>query len=283
MVGSAHDRTMWKAREDWLDVPSESWSHDARALIRPEIERSWRRCQMAGTGVGTVELPYDPDLRLNSQLRRIADPVLTRLEDALSDTPVTILLADRDAQIVDRRAGTKNLLSQLDSANVGPGFGYAEEYCGTNAIGTALEDRRLFKVRGGEHYREALQSMACVGKPIIHPVTRRVEGILDITCSISDVSPLMGPLVDTAVQDIETRMYEQSSVGEKALLMEFMKSAGRGTGTVVGMSHGLVLANPAALQLLDVINQDLLLPLMGPKTVVPTRLQGLRRKLSTAR
>ncbi|MDF1704885.1 MAG: helix-turn-helix domain-containing protein [Aeromicrobium sp.] len=246
------ERQRWAAREQWL-------GQDEHAdLVRPEIEKSWLRCQQLGVDIGQDEVPYVADLELDSRLRRAADPVIGRLAEQLQHAPATILLANRNAQIVDRRAGSSGFLDRLDRALVAPGFGYAEEDSGTNGIGTALEERALFEVRGGEHFRESLQSMVCVGKPIIHPVSRTVEGVLDITCDVTDVSPLMAPLVAAAARDIEARLFEQSSRSEQAVLQEFLRASRRGAHAVVAMSHDMFLANPRALQMLDSSDQTVL-------------------------
>ena len=196
-------------------------------------------------------MPYDAELERDTRLRRAADPVIDRLAAQLADAPVTILLADRNARIVDRRAGDDSLLRRLDAAQVAPGFGYAEEYSGTNGIGTALEERRLFEVRGGEHFRESLQNLACVGTPIVHPIARSIEGIIDITCQVADVSDLMAPLVSAAVRDIEDRLYDYASYSEQALLREFLRSSRRHRTAVLAMSQDMVLTNTAASRLLD--------------------------------
>ncbi|WP_198387750.1 hypothetical protein [Rhodococcus pyridinivorans] len=95
---------------------------------------------------------------------RAARPVLDRLADQLADAPVTILLASQDATIVDRRAGQRSLLGRLDRAQVAPGFIFAEECAGTNGIGTALEERKAFRVRG-----KSTCSRRCIRWPVSAP------------------------------------------------------------------------------------------------------------------
>lgn len=182
------DRELWSARDRVLPqlVQRGPLSPD----IRSEIQDSWRRCSMTGITPSADAIPYSPDIPEDNRLRRAAGPVLDRLAQQLSASPATILLADNNARIVDRHVGMGELRSRLDAASVAPGFGYAEDCSGTNGIGTALEERRLFSVRGGEHYRESLQNLACVGKPILHPIRRSVEGILDITSSVADANAI---------------------------------------------------------------------------------------------
>src|SRR5690625_2840688 len=193
--------------DDALDVSS-------MTPKRPEIAKSWRRSRMCGLSSDSNDLPYNEEFDKDSRLLRAARPVVDHLADQLSESPVTILLADKTGQIIDRRAGSSSILRRLDQAHVAPGFGYAEEHSGTNGIGTSLEQRELFLVSGEEHFRDALRRLACAGKPIVHPIARTVEGVLDITCKSEDVSPLMAPLIINAVADIEEQLYSMATPGE---------------------------------------------------------------------
>jgi transcriptional regulator of acetoin/glycerol metabolism len=212
-------------------------AHEGAPLgLRPEIEQSWRRCRAIGAAADGSRLRFVDDTRTDSKLVRAARPVVDRLAEQLADVPVTILLADQDATIVDRRTGVRSLLGRLDRAQVAPGFMFSEQYAGTNGIGTALEERKAFRVRGDEHMLESLQSLVCVGSPIVDPVSRMVTGILDITCNIDQVSDLMAPLILSAVRDVEERLFAQSARSEQVLLREYMRSKRRGNAAVVAMA-----------------------------------------------
>ena len=252
-------RTLWLERRQFLrEAIHEDRDVPRSGLIRSEILDSWRRCEMTGVTPAAADLPYDPDLPGDSRLMRAASPVISRLADQLSGSHATVLLADTEARIVDRRAGAHSLLVKLDNAQVAPGFGYAEEASGTNGIGTALEERRLFSVKGGEHYRESLQNLACVGKPIVHPIGGRMEGILDITSTVKQASDLMIPVVEAAVREIEQRLYEMASRDERALLEEFLRTSRKGSSPVITLSGDMVMTNPAAGRLLQPSDQSLL-------------------------
>ena len=72
-----------------------------------------------------------------------------------------------------------------------PGFSYAEEFVGTNGIGTALEGGRPMHVFGHEHYAENLEDLACAGVPIHHPISGKTVGAVDLTCWRKDADPLL--------------------------------------------------------------------------------------------
>jgi transcriptional regulator of acetoin/glycerol metabolism len=228
------------------------------AEIRADIASSWRRCQLIGMEPTADEVPYNPEFDRPNRLLRAATPVLDRLAEQLLGGPATIILADSEAQIIDRRAGGRELSNALDRASVAPGFRYAEEFAGTNGIGTALEERKPFLVRGGEHFRDNLQEFTCVGAPVLHPVTRAVEGVLDVTSRFADTNVLMKPLVLAAIRDIEARMYAHSSLLQRKLLEEFLRVTRRTSAAVVSLNEDFVISNTAASTLLDPSDQALL-------------------------
>lgn len=258
MRASNSDLKTWRDRDQYLDGLTEI-SEETTTSLRPEIEASWRRCHIIGVSVGSHDIPYSPDVERDSRLRRAAGAVIDRIAGQLADAPLTILLADSSAQIVDRRAGGDGAFrARLDRALIAPGFRYAEEYSGTNGIGTALEERRLFQVRGGEHFRESLQNMTCVGAPIVHPIGRTVEGILDITSNTSNTNYLMAPLVLSAVREIQSRLYDEASRNEQMLLSEFLRASRRGSSAVVSVNQDVIMTNPAAARIVDPSDQALL-------------------------
>ena len=168
------------------------------------------------------------------------------------------MLADAEAQIVDRRAGGRELAQALDKALVSPGFFYAEEFTGTNGIGSALEERRPFVVSGAEHFRENLQVFTCIGAPVRHPISGAVEGVLDVTCRVDDRHDLLKPLVLAAVGEIESRMYADASRREQLLLEHFLRARRRATTAVVSFNEDVVMANTAASALLDLSDRAML-------------------------
>ncbi|WIV60863.1 sigma-54-dependent Fis family transcriptional regulator [Amycolatopsis nalaikhensis] len=215
--------------------------------VRAEIALSWRRSAACGIAPDKkAELPYDPDFDSDSRLLRAATPVVDRLASSLADTPTSILLADRQARIVRRWVGEKPLYSALDNADAAPGFAFAEEYAGTNGLGTVLEEARTVAVRGEEHYADFLRHLSCVGVPIHNPVTRAVEGVLDITCLADDYNPLIPALLSESVQHIETRLSHLSSPADVALVEAFTLARRRHRGAILGLNTNMILTNPIA-------------------------------------
>lgn len=235
---------------------------------RPEIALSWRRSRISGLDPGTPNLRFEPDAaRRRTRLRDAAAPVLARLADQLSDAPYCVLLADRDSRIADIPLGSGSLRNRLEGLGVIAGGLFLEETTGTNSIATAHELRRGVVVHREEHYLEPFKAFSCYGHPIIHPITRRLEGVLDITCLSEDSSPLLKPLVAQAVLDIEANILEIGHRTEQRLLAEFQIATSGHNRPMVGLGAGVVLATRAATELLGPVDHLRLVELATEVTV----------------
>lgn len=217
---------------------------------RPEIELAWHRATMSGLDPGMeVRETAISDVDTRSTLSIAAGPVLDKMVDEMADTRFSILLADRTSRIVDRRVTSSAIGRALDRVLAVPGFQYLEEVSGTNSLATAFELRRPIAVTGEEHFLEALRCFCCYGAPIIHPVTHRLEGVIDVSGPVADATTLLGPFLMRAARDIEERLLEGSQVAEKQLLAEFQAHANQRRYAVVVLGENLVLTNTAAVDL----------------------------------
>ncbi|MEW2318231.1 GAF domain-containing protein [Streptomyces bauhiniae] len=147
---------------------------------RPEIESSWARSRLNG-----LRQDGSPGLRQGTVagvggLTRAAGPVMERVRAELDGTPFAFVLADRSARIVDIRCSDRALGGTLGDLGIVPGVRFGEDEVGTNAIGTPVETRQGLFVRGDEHFLAAFHDFACYGHPIVHPLTRRLEGVVNI-------------------------------------------------------------------------------------------------------
>jgi transcriptional regulator of acetoin/glycerol metabolism len=228
---------------------------EASDLDRPEVRKkileSWRRSQFYGVSVDELTPPYRAETETDSRLVHAARPVLDRLEAALAGAPMSVILTDAHACVLERRAGEPALKKQLDAILLAPGFSYAEEFVGTNGIGTAIEERRSTRVFGSEHFSERLQMMSCAGTPIRNVLNGRVEGVIDLTTRRTDANSLMQALAQEAAAEIEQLLIQQSSEREQALLQEFLAANRRTAKAVLGLGDLIVMTNQAADRSLD--------------------------------
>src|SRR6266567_3207085 len=222
------------ARERFLAV-----GEAVAGTVREQILNSWRRSRFSSVDVDRIEPPYSADIDFDNRLARSAGPVLDRLERALTDEPMTVVLTDPEAYVLDRRCGDRALQRKLDKVSLAPGFSYAEEYVGTNGIGTALEDQSSAWVFGPEHFSERLQALSCAGAVIRNPLRWRGEA-----------SPLMRVLVQEAARDVSQRLVELEGERERALLNEFIAVCRRTNNPILSLNDDLVISNSRGVKLL---------------------------------
>jgi transcriptional regulator of acetoin/glycerol metabolism len=219
--------------------------------VREPILNSWRRSRFCSVDVDRIEPPYRADLDLDNRLVRSAGPVLDRLARELTGEPMTMILTDPDAWVLDRRSGDRALERKLDKVSLAPGFSYAEEFVGTNGIGTTLEEQAATWVFGPEHFSERLQGLSCAGALIRNPLRRRVEGLIDLTCWRGENGRLMRVLVQEAARDISQRLVELEGERERALLHEFIAACQRTNNPILSLNDDLVISNSRGVKLLD--------------------------------
>lgn len=240
-----------KAREDFLS------SGNLAAAVRPDITASWKRSRLWGAVPDARSLPFTEEINSEGRFARAARPVLDHLAAQLASTTTAILLADAEARVVARWADD-DMRSLLDRTNSAPGFSLREDVCGTNGLGSVLEEQRPFFVLGAEHFSEQFMNYACYGAPIRHPLTRRIMGILTFACEVKDSSPVMLGFVQSTCEAIEERMRNQVTASERGLLDAFL-SAGRQTRRpVVAVMEQTIISSPAASRLLDGFDQSAL-------------------------
>jgi transcriptional regulator of acetoin/glycerol metabolism len=269
---------------------------DGVPAARPEIAQSWHRASLAGVDqAGDFGRLAPGDIDPNSSLLVGAGPVLDELEAGLAGTGYSTILGDRECRVVRRWFDVPRTQAGFDALNIREGASVLEETIGTNALGTAFETRLAVTINGDEHFVEALRRFSCYGHPIRHPLTRRVEGVLDVTAQAESASPLLPALVARAVHDIEQRLLGGSRSSEKSLLAAFQQASGQRKHAVLAIGEDIVMSNQAASDLLSPSDVALLRVLAEepPRaaecalklslesgrsvTVVVTRVSGARR------
>ena len=225
-------------------------------MVREQIARSWQRSASSGLEPAhTLESASLRDVDRRSRLLAAANPVLDRMEDVLDGSGYCVLLADRDARLVDQRFGTRELRDIVFGVGAVVGRSFTEEASGTNSIATTFELRTPLAVRGDEHYIESMKQFSCYGYPLIHPVTKRIEGVLDITFSAREDNPLLLPILAQSAQDIQGRLLAETRSGEQRLFHAFQHASARRRGApVVAIADELLLENTSAAQLVDAVD-----------------------------
>jgi transcriptional regulator of acetoin/glycerol metabolism len=227
--------------------------------LRPEIKRSWKRSADCGLDPGSpLNLPYEPDLRAEERFLNAATPVLDHVGTFLDGSNTTAVLTDARGRLLARRCSDSELARLLERTHSLPGFTHSEEFTGTTALSLAIEERIPAWVVAREHYLEALHHLVCAAVPIVHPITQRVHGVIDVTAPVKDASRHMMPVVLQAARAVEERLYDDASATERALLSHFLAAANRATRAIVVLGDRVELSSPPAARLLDVDDKTLL-------------------------
>lgn len=246
MIDDYHERLVARARQRFLESGDVS-----QREVRDTVVESWRRSKSFGVDVDRLDPPLHADIDLDSKLMRAARPILARLDCVLAGTRMSVLLTDAQGRVLSRGAGENALNKHLDEIKLAPGFSDAEEYVGTNGIGTALQTGQPSHVFGSEHFAKRLQTMSCASAPIRNPLSRRLAGLLDLSCWSADATPLMAALVQEAASGIEERILEDSSERERAMLTEFLAACRHSGKAIFTVSDAVTISNARAQGLLD--------------------------------
>ena len=227
--------------------------------VREPILASWRRSRESNVAADRIEMPYVRDPNLDTPLIRSAEPVLRQLNEQLAGQPISIVLTDQAGLVLSRLTGDPTLARHLDTVQLAPGFSYAEEFVGTNGIGTALEGGQPMHVFGHEHYAEDLEDLACAGVPIQHPISGKTVGAVDLTCWRSDAGPLLMTLAKTTAGQIRQALLADAAAQEIELLHEYLRACRRAPGIVIALNNEVVMMNDYARTVLAPADQAALL------------------------
>lgn len=228
------------------------------------ILASWKRCQSQGLDADNP-LAIEPvpqsvlrEIReRNEKLWRLARAELEALASESATTGTIVVLTDDEGWILDAE-GAPQFLDKAGRVALRPGACWNEAAVGTNAVGTAIVERRPVEVRGAEHYLSPHKILSCSASPILDPFGRLV-GVLDISgdSRVSHVHAL--GLARLAVANIEHRYFDEGIPGCE-LVRVHHDPALLGTareGLLAFDGHRLVAANRAGLQLFGLDHGDM--------------------------
>ncbi|WP_152658663.1 sigma-54-dependent Fis family transcriptional regulator [Devosia chinhatensis] len=226
-------------------------------LVPAPILRSWQRCAEQGLDAGdsvTAEPMTAGELRQiqqqNEALRLISRPELVTLRAEAKNTDSVVILTDAQGIVLDV-VGSAEFAGEAARVALQPGVVWAEKSTGTNAIGTAMAERRAIAVHGGEHFFEPHGILHCAASPIFDPFGK-LAGVLDMSGHANAEHTHALGLVRLAVEQIEHRFFARGF--EDRTVVRFHRHAELlGTsreGVLVFDGDNLVAGNRRALSLL---------------------------------
>jgi len=251
VVAADQDRRVRAARDAFLEsmpIPE--------GTVSDRVLKSWRRSMASGVNPDTLEPAFDGEVDTDSELCRVARPVLADLADSLADTDTAVFLSDTRARLLTCWVPDSVLRRKMDDVRSEPGYRFDEESTGTNAVGTALEEGRATAIVGAEHFSEFMHDAACVAVPIHHPVTRRVVGVVDLTCLLGNANGMLLPVARRCARDIEEQLFGAARTNDQLLLAKFRARASATGRAVFVAGPDTLIANSAAASALNGVNTD---------------------------
>ena len=138
-------------------------------------------------------------------LYRHALPVMEMLHQQILNTHSMVLLTDQRGLIV-HSLGDADFLEKAERVALKPGVLWSEDSKGTNAIGTALAERRPTLVHGSEHFLTVNRFLTCSCSPI-HDPRGEVIGALDVSGPEEGYHAHTMALVRMSTQMIENHLF----------------------------------------------------------------------------
>lgn len=193
-----------RARSRFLRTGRPALADPGRSVPRP-IAGSWRRSAQAGVdakGSATRQVTVTS----TTLLARCAQIPMRQLVGQLGSLEVGVVLSDDESHVLARAVCGRTAATLLNGIDLAPGFDFSEGFVGTNGVGTVIETHRPIYVEGPAHFQERFLRYVCAGAPILHPDTKQLLGVLDLTCDIRDASPMMQTVALQAAHAIEQQL-----------------------------------------------------------------------------
>lgn len=213
-------------------------SLDVRSL-RPEVASSWQRCHNLRID------PYDQEpceliipalLRerrfYNQRLLRIARPAMENLYKFVKGTGFQVVLTDETGFLLDV-LGDEDIVRRSEAVQLCPGGDWSEKAKGTNAIGTAIYERKPIQILASEHFCQSNHFLVCSAAPIFDPDGQMI-GVLDLSGDCHYATTHTLGMVVAAVNSIENQLQLQRTT-EKLYLEHRYSSA-----LLDSMSDGMI-------------------------------------------
>lgn len=175
-------------------APSElsaSWRRSGHLhALDPASRRPSHRLQQADVAAAQQRL---------GEFLKVAQGTLDRLFLAVGGVGCSVLLADRDGVVVDRRgAGADD--ATFDAWGLWTGAVWSEKYEGTNGIGTCIVEKRPLSIDREQHFFTRNSGLFCTTAPVFDE-HGELAAALDVSSCRADLTDGFSRLIATTVTD----------------------------------------------------------------------------------
>jgi transcriptional regulator of acetoin/glycerol metabolism len=236
----------------WLNF-LQSGSADTDA-VREIILDSWRRCSSARVDPHNHNIhPHLAAGQLTTllahhqQLLAVAQPFMADLYAIVKGTGFVVVLADENGHLLEI-LGDEGAKERPMTSNFFVGASWHERDAGTNAIGTALEERQPIQVTGPEHYCRKHHCLTCSAAPLFDPEENLI-GVLDISGAYQGAHMHTLGMVVAAAKAISAQLRIRSKNRQLAMankkLVSFFNMVSDGL-LILDQQGAITELNPAA-------------------------------------
>lgn len=185
------------------------------------LSNSWHRSISYGVDPLHVEDDVLTDKQLKERKERLSSlftacsQVLNDLYTHLQRSLFMVLVSDVDGYIVFSK-GDSPFVTRAEKVWLQSGANWSERVKGTNAIGTALFEKKPIHIIRSEHYSHSNQFLTCYAAPL-YDARGKLLGILDVSGDASLHHPYTFGMVMAAAEACQTRLLLQDTSRELIL------------------------------------------------------------------
>jgi transcriptional regulator of acetoin/glycerol metabolism len=211
-------------------------------FISPCVSLSWERCRhkidpfdpLTETPVLTKEELLVKQEK-HSNLLECGGPVVDNLYSFVKGSGFLVILTDGQGYVL-KLLGDPEIIKRTELLNFHPGSNWDEDGRGTNAVGTAIVERRPVQVWGTEHFCQSLHRLTCAAAPIFEK-NNMLAGVIDVTGPYHLAHPHSLAMVASAASSIREQLINKAAEDEKV-------STSHKLNTIIeSMTDGVVAVN----------------------------------------
>lgn len=179
-------------------------------LVRPDVANSWNRCRLLNVNPFEVVEKHINKRDLKERLYKkeylikVARPFMDNLYNFVRGSGFQAVLTDEQGFLLEV-LGDNEIVSRTQQIHLCPGGNWSELARGTNAIGTAIVEKKPVQIYAWEHYCRPHHFLTCSASPIFDPDGAMI-GVLNLSGDYHVANPHTLGMVVAAVNAIESQL-----------------------------------------------------------------------------
>lgn len=202
------------------------------------------------------------------RLIQVAHPSLDQIFDLVGHAGCTVVMANHKGVILERRGSAADD-GLFEILGLGLGANWSEKSQGTNAIGTALVERRAIVIYRDQHFMTRNTILSCMTAPI-HDEFGALAAVIDVSTCKPDLSEgfarIICSLAVDAAEKIEIRNFNRAFAGHRIVMLP--EKLAHGPAPVAIDRHDLIIgASHAARRALGLFHCERQLNIPAPEVM----------------